>query len=250
MIATTAEHTVAKSMRILIGLAAALSILLTSPAAGQDNKLYKWVDEDGNVTYQDQPPPDEPGEVETFAGEGDTAAAEAAPDVDVVLYAIDECGACDLLRNLLRERGVPFQEKNVQDDPALQAELKEVAGALKVPVLTIGDEVFKGYNKELVLNELDEAGFATSMAASAPADPQQEDQSSLSREDLEGMTPAEVEQAARDAASRGEDNDLFEEDEGYATLNEDIFSDDDEPAGDDITQLQEIPEDERISVGE
>lgn len=38
-------------------LATALAVAMTSPAAAQ--KLYKWVDADGNVFYSDQVPPDQ-----------------------------------------------------------------------------------------------------------------------------------------------------------------------------------------------
>lgn len=230
-------------MRALLYAVAMAWLLAVNPAAG-DEKLYKWVDENGNVSYQDRPPPGDSVQVETFSDETAAAAPESAPpDVDVVLYSIKVCDVCDLVRNLLEERGVPFEEKTADGDPEVQAELKEVSGVLSVPVLVIGEGVLKGYNRELILNELEEAGF--SIAVKAPEE--REQTLPLTSEDLESMTPEEVEQAARDAASRGEDNDLFEEDEGFATLNEDIFNDN--SGGDnDITELEEIPEDERIRI--
>jgi len=247
-------------MRFLMCAAMAASLLAAGPAAGAD-KMYKWVDENGNVTYQDRPPPGESGQVQTIDQSSSQAPARGAafPDVDITLYSIPECDACDLVRKLLSERGLPFAEKDADGDAEVQAELKEVAGVLSVPVLAIGDEAITGYNRELILNELEEAGFPTTPGSSAPAQARTQPGSGssgssgsdqLTREDLEGMTPAEIEQAARDAALRGEDNDLFDEDEGFLP-NEDIFSDTREaPAGDDITQWEEIPEDERISVGE
>lgn len=228
-------------------------MLAAGPVAGED-ELYKWVDEDGNVTYQDRPPPDESGQVQTFEQSSSQSPEGAAfPDVAVTLYSIEECDACDLVRKLLNERGLPFTEKDADNDAEIQAELKEAAGTLSVPVLVIGDEALTGYNKALILNELEEAGFPTTPGAAVQARTQPEGGSSgsgqLSREDLEGMTPEEIEQAARDAALRGEDNDLFDEDEGFLP-NEDIFNDDNEPAADDVTQWEEIPEDERIRVGD
>ena len=231
-------------MRVLLYAAVAASMLVSYPAASQE-KLYKWVDENGNITYQDQPPPGDTGQVETFvepAGVADPGSP--IPDVDLVLYSIKVCDTCDLLRNLLNERGLPFEEKSAEVDPEVQAELKEVSGVLSVPVLLIGDQVLKGFNRELVLNELEEAGFSIAVKAS----PQPGTPPSLTREDLEGMTPEQIQEAARDAAARGEDDSLFDEDEGFATLNEDVFNQNDSGVSDDITQWEEIPEDERIRI--
>lgn len=209
-------------------------VLAAGPVAGQDddNKLYKWVDEDGNVTYQDQPPPDDSGQVQAFDESPDesTGGAQGAalPDVDLTLYSIEVCDACDLVRNLLNERGLPFTEKDAENDAAVQEELREVSGALSVPALAIGDEVLTGFNRELILRVLEDYGFPTSADARAQSQPPPGE---MSREELE--------QAARDAA---DEDDPFDED---------FFSDlDTAPAGDDVSDWEEIPEDERIRVGE
>lgn len=209
------------------------TLLAAGPAAGDDdNKMYKWVDEDGNVTYQDQPPPDDSGQVQSFEESPDQSAdaqqRPAMPDVEVTLYSIEICDACDLVRNLLNDRGLPFTEKDAEDDVEVQEELREVSGVLSVPVLTIGDEVLTGFNRELILRVLEDAGFPTSAGAQARSSPAPGE---LSREELE--------QAARDTAV---EDDPFDED---------FFSDlDSEPAGDGVTEWEEIPEDERIRVGE
>lgn len=236
---------------VVAGLVASI---YAGAGVADDGKLYKWVDEDGNVTYQDQPPPGDNGQVETMNEPvPDAAEAPVQPDVAVVLYAIDVCEACDLVRDLLRERGIPFQEKNAESGPEVQAELKKVAGSLSVPILTIDDQVLRGYNRDLILNELEEAGFSMSVQANEPQPGEQQGASpgssgSLTREDLEGMTPEQIEQAARDAALRGEDNDLFDEDEGF-TINDDAL-DNNDTIGDDTdpSQWEEIPEDERLDL--
>ncbi|MEM9304890.1 MAG: DUF4124 domain-containing protein [Pseudomonadota bacterium] len=45
------------SKRIALSIAAAVCVSAAQPAGAQ--KLYKWVDEDGNVHYSDQVPPDQ-----------------------------------------------------------------------------------------------------------------------------------------------------------------------------------------------
>lgn len=236
-------------------LCAAAVVALAASSAASAEKLYKWIDENGNVTYQDEPPPTDSGQVQTMVERGaQPAPAAATPDVAVVLYSIKACDACDLVRNLLQQYGIPFEEKNAEGDVEVQAEVKKLSGVLSVPVLAIGDQALTGYNKELILNELGEAGFSTSLQASAEPsgeEPAANSRKPVTREDLEGMTPDERQQAARDSVARGEDNDIFDEDNGF-TLNEDVFPNDSASgaASDDITNLEEIPEDERIRVGQ
>lgn len=233
-------------MRFLL-CAAMTALLAAGPAAG-DDKMYKWVDEDGNVTYQDRPPPEESGEVQAFGESPDTDQPAGLPDVALTLYSQEQCDACDRVRALLTERGLPFTEKNPEGDAEVQAELEELAGVVSVPVLVIGDRVLTGYNRDLILDELDEAGFPMGPAG-APAQARPEARSpgagdQLTREELEAMTPAEITQAARDAALRGEHNELFDEDEGFLP-NEDVFQDSPRgEAGDAINQWEDSPQDE------
>lgn len=244
-------------MRLLLCAAAMVSIL-GAPIAWSADTLYKWVDKNGNVTYQDQPPPNQSGDVETMVEQGNATPESPRPDVSVVLYSIKVCDACDLVRHILQERGIPFREKNAEGDADVQAEIKKLAGVLSVPVLTIGDEVLTGYNRALILKDLTDAGFPTSAQSSGQQtqgqQAQQAQKKPLTRKDLEGMTPEEIQQAYRDAIARGEDNDLFQEDKGFATLNEDPFPNEksDQPVHnpDDVTNLEEIPKDEQIQVSQ
>lgn len=224
-------------MRFLLCAAMTATLLAAGSAAGQDdNKLYKWVDEDGNVTYQDRPPPDDTRPVQTFEQpleqSAETEQDVELPDVDLTLYSIDACDACDLVRNLLNDRGLPFTEKDAENDVAVQDELREVSGVLSVPVLVIGDEVLPGFNRDLILRVLADAGFPTDPGARARAP------------ESSGEEPAadDTDQAAGDAEPAGDETDTFEED---------IFSGfDDAPFTDDPSQWEEIPEDEQIRVGE
>jgi glutaredoxin len=249
-----------------------MASIVAAPVAMSAGTLYKWVDKNGNVTYQDEPPPTNSGQVETMVEPTDTARQSPVPHVEVVLYSIKVCDACDLVRHILQEHGVPFTEKNAEGDAKVQDELKKVAGVLSVPVLTIGKQVLTGYDKGLLLKDLKDAGFPVTaktrgqrqqgqqaqggqqgeqsqQGQQAQGGPQGTDHP-LTRQDLEGMTPEEIQQAYRDAISRKEDNDLFQQDQGFVT--EDPFSNSDKPAEPpgDITDLQEIPKDEQIKVNQ
>ena len=129
-------------------------------------KLYKWVDEYGNVTYRDTPPTDASGEVEEKYISGGTetnatseavdAAAQSAP---VVLYSTPSCATCGSIRAYFRSRGVPFQDKNVMGDREMQKELKKVSGELSVPTILIGEKVMRGYVQSILEDELTAAGY-------------------------------------------------------------------------------------------
>ena len=145
---------------------AGLLLLLANSGLGAAN-LYKWVDSDGNITYQDEPPPsDVDYEKQVFsepvsALESEVSAAieEAARLNPVSLYTIPACEVCDLVRLYLEKNTIPFVEKNVQSSVALQQELDEKTGQLSVPTLLVGDEVLDGYSKNAIKKTLAEKGY-------------------------------------------------------------------------------------------
>ena len=160
---------------LIVVLAAALAV---APAYAA--RLYKWVDERGNISYQDRPPPEGVGKVEEKSlregrggSSGDPEAAEAAARSPVTLYMVPKCSPCDMARTYLKNRGVPFTEVNVSEkNPQAQQEMVKKFGELSVPTITVGSKVMQGYVESLVAGELDQAGYpkpeAGSEAAGAP----------------------------------------------------------------------------------
>lgn len=146
--------------------------LLLPTAHGQ--KLYKWIDPDGRVSYHDQPPPADSGvRVEEKAMRSDAASdanSDVAAKTPVVLYSARKCTSCDLVRGYLQKRGVPFTEKNVDGDRKLQDELIKQAGGLAVPTIMVGSKVMRGYLESLLEGELDQAGYPAAPAADQVAD--------------------------------------------------------------------------------
>jgi glutaredoxin len=126
-------------------------------------KLYKWVDKDGKVSYHDQPPTDAGYRVEekrignTLKEDSQKQVAEKFP---VVLYGTPKCSSCQAARAYLRNRGVPFTEKNVEGNRELQDELIKQAGELSVPTIKVGGKLMRGYIESLLEGELDDAGYA------------------------------------------------------------------------------------------
>jgi len=142
-----------------------LATLVASPAYA--TKLYKWVDQAGNVSYQDHPPPQGSGRVEEKnvrdrggVDSSDPAMAEAAAKSPVTLYMVSRCSSCDAARAYLKKRHVPFSEVDVSEkNPQAQEEMRKKVGDLAVPTITVGSKVMKGYLESLLEGELDQAGY-------------------------------------------------------------------------------------------
>jgi glutaredoxin len=147
---------------------ASLCALLAAPAHA--GKLYKWIDKEGNVSYQDRPPPPESGRVEekTLRGATTAPAPEGPKRPPVVLYVVPDCSSCDLMRAVLQRRKIAFDEKNVESNAEMQTELKKKTGGLSVPAVTVGDKVVKGYSEAALEGELDAAGYEKTGAAAMP----------------------------------------------------------------------------------
>ena len=143
-----------------------LGILMQSNIADAAS-LYKWVDENGNVTYQDSPPPNNVEFEETtidrpaalLNDETGQLIEDAALSNPVSLYTVPVCDNCDLVRLFLERHSIPFAEKNVRSNLAMQSELEEKSGSLVVPTLIIGDKILDGFSRSAITNALTEAGF-------------------------------------------------------------------------------------------
>ena len=153
----------------------ALMLLAAVPAAHAQQ--YRWVDEHGRVQYTDTLPPASARNVEKKNFRGNSVAAQpgfaltrAMQEAPVKLYTHPDCKEpCDIARDVLRRRGVPFSEV-VAADPGTFEELKKVSGGEGVPVLVVGSNVQKSVSAEAYNRALDAAGYP-SAADAAPAAP-------------------------------------------------------------------------------
>lgn len=167
-----------RKLALTLGL---ICTILSLPTA-YGVKLYKWVDEDGNVTYHDRPPPEAGYSVEqkNFRLRGQngarsgSAASKAVDENPVVLYTAPKCTACDMARAYLDKRNVPFTDKNVSGDAEAIKELQDKSGALTVPTIMVGSKVMKGYMESLLEGELDAAGYPKLEQPAQPTEEAQE----------------------------------------------------------------------------
>lgn len=150
--------------------------------------IYKWVDEQGTVTFQDTPPPEgvesaviDPKPLakieydpkitvieevqEALSKVGDKAAdvyhevklaVAAGGEVKakkelprVDLYITSWCGYCSKAKAFLRSNNIPFNEYDIEEDPQAAKRHRELNPRGGVPVAVIGERVLRGFSPEL-----------------------------------------------------------------------------------------------------
>lgn len=163
----------------------ALSALLAAQMAVAQQ--YRWVDENGRVHYTDTPPPATAKDVQkkrmqgnAVGAQGSYGLAEAIKNSPVTLYSHPDCKEiCQMARDVLNKRGVPFAEVSATDAEKIQ-ELRRVSGGERVPVLVVGGQVetavsAAAYNQALDLAGYPRAGVARARNQSAPESPKPAD---------------------------------------------------------------------------
>ena len=66
---------------------------------------------------------------------------------NVVVYSSDSCMYCTDAKEYLKSLNVEYTEKNVSKDMVARKELMK-KGFMSVPVIMVGDETLKGFDKE------------------------------------------------------------------------------------------------------
>lgn len=153
----------------LLAITLALSAL---PVMAQ----YKIVAPDGRVTYTDRPPADGSLKV-TALGKSEVAPADTGPALPLALRQLAErfpvtffsgadCPPCDSGRDYLRQRGIPYRERQVisNDDAAA---LERLVAGRTLPALTVGGQALRGYSAADWASYLDAAGYPRESALPA-----------------------------------------------------------------------------------
>lgn len=166
-------------LRSLVVTILGLALGAALPAAAVT--VVSCKDKDGTTFFADRCPPGtaKMGEKQVRSGpRRDLAAelAEVAKANPVVFFTVPDCDACDLVRQQLKRRNIPYTEKDVgPDNLENQQALKATAnGNTTVPTVAIGARTFSGYSRAALDLGLDEAGYpprATAPAAAAAGSP-------------------------------------------------------------------------------
>jgi len=152
--------------------------LISNTRAGE---LYRWVGEDGRVHYSDTLPADSTKVERKKFGRNveinqdiSYEARRAQQNFPVTLYVGESCVTpCELARELLRKRGVPYDEKLLKTKDDID-EFQKMSGSSDSPTLAVGKTYLGGFIESKWNNELDVAGYpktATYRQKIAPAKP-------------------------------------------------------------------------------
>lgn len=71
----------------------------------------------------------------------------------IKLYSADWCPFCVRAKRLLEEKGIPFQEFNVDKSEGLREEITKKTGHKTIPQIFIDEEFIGGFTELSVLNE-------------------------------------------------------------------------------------------------
>lgn len=76
------------------------------------------------------------------------------------LYTVPGCVICGDVQEFLETRNVIVTVKDASNEQVIQDELRELTGELRVPVVTIGDKILKGYNRAELTTALESMGYS------------------------------------------------------------------------------------------
>ena len=149
-----------KTMLKLLRCAPLLLVAISSQAQ------YKVTGPDGKVTYTDRPPISTDSKVTSINAR--SGASEVSLPLDLrravsrypvtLFVAGPGCEPCDAGRALLRQRGIPFSERQVQSTEDKDA-LERLSGGRDTPTLSIGSQILRGLSPETWASYLDAAGY-------------------------------------------------------------------------------------------
>ncbi len=65
----------------------------------------------------------------------------------VTIYSTPTCHFCQMAKEFLTEKNVPFTNYDVSVDAAKREEMIQLTGQLGVPVIKVGDDIMVGFDR-------------------------------------------------------------------------------------------------------
>lgn len=165
-----------------------VSLLLTttmlSTSVDADNKLYKWVDKNGKVSYQSSPPPANSKILKESTLKTSNAGGDQSNNPPVVVYTVVNCPACLEVMDRLKKMSVPYSEQSLADQQ-VQSSVLDATGQLAAPTVSIGGRFLSDTSTDALNQQLGDAGYNVGGKEAEPktnrlgATPEVEDPSEL-----------------------------------------------------------------------
>jgi len=118
-------------------------------------------DSEGERTFASTCPPGttqvNAQEINTGTGSGNTQTPGDSV-ISATLYVVPECAICEEVRKYLESKNVSVTIKDASVEQAIQEELKQLTGVLRVPVVVIGDSTVTGFSPSQLDEALNAAG--------------------------------------------------------------------------------------------
>jgi len=124
--------------------------------------MYKWVDANGNISYQEQEPPanakvlDEI-DVGKIKSNGSNAVTNNQP---IKVYTASECPTCIQSVQHLTKLGLPYVELPIEGDRKAQSIILERTSSLVLPTILVGDDILQSPSNDALTAAVKKAGYS------------------------------------------------------------------------------------------
>ena len=79
---------------------------------------------------------------------------------EVKVYTVPTCSFCKMTKEFLTQKGIAFSDHDVSTDAEAREEMSRVSGqGLSVPVISVGETVIVGFNKDRLEQALKDSGL-------------------------------------------------------------------------------------------
>jgi glutaredoxin 3 len=72
----------------------------------------------------------------------------------ITIYSTPTCHFCQMAKEFLTEKGIPYTNFDVSVDAAKREEMIKMTGQLGVPVIAIGDDIMVGFDRMRLADKL------------------------------------------------------------------------------------------------
>lgn len=162
----------------------------------QAAKLYKWVDENGVVSYQDTPPPKGSKILEESTTVSAAIASAKQDDSNrdpVKIYTLPNCDLCDTVARHLKTLDVPLIELPLQNDREAQSTILERSNSLTTPTIFVGQQMFQGGDIAALEEVLESNGYKLSKPEPANSQNSDDEEQTDDQEQAENEEQYETE---------------------------------------------------------
>lgn len=70
--------------------------------------------------------------------------------MDIKVYSTSTCPACDAAKSYLKEKGLVYEEYNVENDEVKAFDMINLSGQTGVPVIDINGNILVGFSKRSI----------------------------------------------------------------------------------------------------